>query len=214
MHVFLTQNLKAFQVKNAKHVIYAHENLKDEVYIGQSRCMVNRWNEHQQIANSKNHPEYEQKFKKALREHKHWRHYIVAIASNQEEADNVESAAIAYYKPSLNSHPGPSKNTKDIYGFVPLNTNGREITMEGKAIKRHMTQERFTDSERKSIRCKVIRKVGKSYVSFECIKDGFRVNIAFEKRAGFKPGDTVLISHTAKGKTFYTTTDHSDVMLV
>ena len=213
MKVIITKNLKEFQVRNALHIIYAHQNLNSDVYIGQAKCIVNRWNEHMQLANSLTHPESKQKFKQALRYNKNWRHYIIAIASNQEKADKVESAAIAFYKPTLNSHPGRScdKNTK--YDFQSLAPDGKEVELEAAKIVKYKTQERFTDKERKTIQCKAILKKGKSHISFECIDDGFRVNVSHKKRGGFKEGDLVTISFAAKGKSFYTTTDYSDIKL-
>ncbi|HAS6041650.1 TPA: GIY-YIG nuclease family protein [Vibrio vulnificus] len=213
MNVTVTTNLKAFQVRTAKHVIYAHQNMNGDVYIGQTSCIVNRWNEHMQVATSPNHPEYMQVFKQALRKNKYWFHYIVAVAKTQDEADKAEAAAIAFYNPSLNSHVGRSTDNHNKYDFQPLSSGGREIELEATRIDRHRTQERFTDKERKTIRCRAIRKVGKSHISFECIEDSFRVNVSHEKRVGFKEGDVVTISFAAKGKTFYTTTDYSEIKL-
>ncbi|UPR36929.1 GIY-YIG nuclease family protein [Vibrio cyclitrophicus] len=213
MNVIVTTNLKAFQVRTANHVIYAHQNMNGDVYVGQTGCIVNRWNEHMQIATSPIHPEHMQTFKQALRKNKHWFHYIVAVAKTQNEADKAEAAAIKFYKPSLNSHVGRSTDVNNEYDFQPLSSGGREIELEATRIDRHRTQERFTDRERKTIRCRAIRKVGKSHISFECMEDGFRVNVSHEKRVGFKAGDIVSISFAAKGKTFYTTTDYSDIKL-
>ncbi|MCL1067217.1 GIY-YIG nuclease family protein [Shewanella olleyana] len=213
MYVIVTKNLKAFKVRIAKHVIYAHKNRKGQVYIGQSLCMVNRWEEHNQIAKSESHPERDQTFKKSLRNDKSWQHYVIAIANNQEEADEAESSAISFYKPSLNSHPGKGTPKTDKYGFLPLNGDGREISLEAKTVTRYTKQERYSDKERKIIKCKVIRKTGKSHISFECISDGYRVTISHEKRLGFKVGDIVTISNAAKGKGIYTTTDYSEVTL-
>ncbi|MGF1694466.1 GIY-YIG nuclease family protein [Vibrio lamellibrachiae] len=214
MNVTITLNIKAFKVRTAKHVIYAHLNTKGELYIGQSTCMVNRWDEHQQIANSPSHPETNQIFKTALRKNKYWTHFVIGVADDQESANNLESSAIHFYKPSLNSHVGPSSYTKNDYDFCKLSDGGREITLEGKTINRYRTQERFTDRERKTIKCRAIRKVGKSHISFECIEDGVRVSISHDKRNGFSPGDIVHISFCAKGKTTYTTTDYSEVRLI
>ncbi len=214
MYVLVTPNIKGYQARNAKHVIYAHKNEKGHVYIGQSGCMVNRWNEHLQIAKSKSHPEYGQKFKKSLRESKRWEHYVIGIAETASIANDVESAAIVFYKPALNSIPGTSSNTENLYDFQPLDRNGREIKLEGKTIDRYRKQERYSDKERKTIKCRAINKSGKSHVSFECIDDGMRVNISHDKRIGFCAGDTVKISFAAKGKTFYTTTEYSQVQKV
>ncbi|MFN1582045.1 GIY-YIG nuclease family protein [Vibrio rotiferianus] len=211
MNVVVTNNLKAYQVRNAKHVVYIHQNLQGDLYVGQSTCVVNRWNEHMQIATSPKHPEYMQKFKQALRASKYWCHYIVAVGKSQSEADDAEAAAIAYYKPTLNAHAGRSTNKKNTFNFQPLSQGGREIILEGTRIDRYLNQERFQDSERSTILCKAIRKVGKSHISFECIADGFRVNISHSKREGYKAGDLVHISFAAKGKTCYTTTDYSEV---
>jgi len=213
MFVIVTKNIKAFQVRNSKHIVYAHQNMKGEIYIGQSVCIVNRWAEHNQIANTSSHPEYDQVFKKSLRENKHWRHYVIAIANTQAEADFAESAAIAHYKPQLNSHPGRGNGSPSQFGFVPLNAVGREISIDAKVIKRYLNQERFTDSERKIIKCLAIRKPGKSHISFECIDDGCRVSISHHKRVGFKVGDRVSISFAAKTKGLYTTTKYSEVTL-
>lgn len=99
MYVIVAPNMKASKVRISNHVIYAHQNEFGEIYIGQSDCMVNRWNAHRQTAESKSDPEYEQKFKKALRKSKRWNHYVVAIADTQQLANDVESAAIEFYKP-------------------------------------------------------------------------------------------------------------------
>ncbi|MFV0576793.1 MAG: GIY-YIG nuclease family protein [Vibrio sp.] len=211
MNVIVTPNLKAFQVRNANHVIYIHQNMSGDLYVGQSHCMVNRWNEHMLIATSPNHPEYMQEFKQALRKSKHWIHYVVAVANTQEEADKAESAAICFYNPSLNGHPGRSTYKDNTYDFQSLNSGGREIELQPTRIDRYRTQERFTDKERSTIRCRAIRKVGKAHISFECIEDGYRVNVSHQKRDGFKEGDIVSISFAAKGKTFYTTTDYSEI---
>ncbi|MBB1384381.1 GIY-YIG nuclease family protein [Pseudoalteromonas sp. SG45-5] len=213
MKVIITKNLKESHVRTAKHIIYAHQNLNGDVYIGQAKCMVNRWNEHMQLAKSLTHPESMQKFKQALRHNKNWHHYIIATASNQEKADKVEAAAIAFYKPKLNSHPGRSCDKSTKYDFQLLARGGKEVELEAAKIDRYKTQERFTDRERKTIHCKAILKNGKSHISFECIDDGFRVNVSHQKRVGFKEGDIVTISFAAKGKTFYTTTDYSDIKL-
>lgn len=210
LYVVVTPNLKAYQVRNAKHVIYAHQSPSGDVYIGQTSCIVNRWTEHQQVAFSTNHPERNQLFKVALRSHLNWRHYIVAIAETQYEADIAEASAIDFYKPSLNMHKGRSTTIRD-YRFCPLNGEGREITLENKQVVRYQTQERFTDSERNTILCKAIRKVGKSHISFECVADGMRVNVSHTKRVGFSSGDLVRISHAAKGKSFYSTTAYSTI---
>lgn len=213
MYVTVAANIKAFKVRNAPHVVYAHKNRKDEVYIGQTQCVVNRWNEHNQIATSPSHPEYNQTFKAAIRANRDWYTYIVATADTPQEANDAEAAAIKFYNPSLNSHPGKSSNTENRYGFVLLNGEGREIRLEAKGKVAYRTQDRFTDKERSTIRCRTIRKTGKNYVSFESLADGFKVNISHEKRAEFKPGDVVLISYAAKGKTIYTTTDYSEITL-
>ncbi|MDO6612273.1 GIY-YIG nuclease family protein [Shewanella sp. 1_MG-2023] len=213
MYAVVTKNLKAFKVKIAEHVIYAHKNRKGQVYIGQSRCMVNRWAEHQQIANSPLHPEHNQAFKKSLRDEKVWQHYIIAIADNQKEADEAETSAIDFYKPQLNSQPGIGIPKPEVYGFLPLNGDGREISLEAKTITRYRKQERFCDKERRIIKCRTIRKAGKSHISFECIDDGYRVNISYEKRLAFNVGDIVSISYAAKGKGIYTTTDYSEITL-
>ncbi|HIF9062282.1 TPA: GIY-YIG nuclease family protein [Photobacterium damselae] len=214
LHVVITPNLKAFQVRNANHVIYAHQSPNGDVYIGQAQCIVNRWAEHNHIANSLSHPESHQKFKVALRTVRHWNHYIVAIADTQGEADIAEASAIKFYKPSLNMHVGRSTLSYVDYNFQPLNGDGRETVIEGKQITRYQTQERFSDRERSTILCRAIRKVGKSHISFECISDGMRVNVSHAKRVGFREGDRVTISHAAKGKSFYTTTDYSDIKKV
>lgn len=214
LYVVVTLNLKAFQVRNANHIIYAHQSSNGDVYIGQAQCIVNRWAEHHHVANSPSHPERNQKFKVALRTEKHWKHYIIAIAETQTEADIAEASAINFYNPSLNMHVGRSSISNVDYNFQPLNGDGRETIIEGKQVTRYQTQERFTDRERSTILCRTIRKVGKSHISFECINDGMRVNVSHSKRVDFGEGERVTISHAAKGKSFYTTTDYSEIKKV
>lgn len=213
MRVLVTENIKAFKVRNAKHVVYAHQNSKGEVYIGQSNCIVNRWNEHILIARSVNHPEHEQRFKKSLREFTTWIHYIIGYSDTQSEADDIEAAAIEFYKPKLNSHPGRGMKNYEAYDFRALEKIGREITLDATEIIRYRNQERFSDRERTTITCKAVTKIGKSHVSFQCIKDGFHVHISHEKRKGFKSGDIVTISFAAKGTRFYTTKNDSEIKL-
>lgn len=211
MNVILMHNISPLDARTAKYVVYAHVNSSGDSYIGQSSCIVNRWSEHLQIANSNCHPEHNQKFKSALRKNVKWEHYILGLYSNQLSAEKAESAAILFYKPTLNSHPGKWTEDKNEYRFEPLKRDSLETMMNGKPIERYKIQARFTDADRQTIKCKAVRKSGKKHISFECIDDGIKVTISHEKRVGFKEGDIVYITNSAKGKTAYSTTDSSTV---
>ena len=130
----LVNGVSESDIKDNKFVIYAHQCSKG-IYIGRTDDPVRRWQEHVSHAFNKGSQYYDDNFREAIRlcGPNQFEHYILAVSSYEELAQNKEAAAIDYYGGTLNMR-FETRNEHRDYAFRQLETQiGIGIVLEKKS---------------------------------------------------------------------------------
>lgn len=185
---------KRTRVAHHEFKIYAHV-LGSKMYIGYSNDPVQRWQDHVGDAFNSNCPNYDSRFKRAIRAHAgSVRHLILAVANDEGLAMRKEAEAIRFYKPSLNTGATVSSDIKK-FGYKCLKSQCPRIVILEKKPRSSASRARDDDERLPAIAEIYIGRNRKRLRSIEneYFEAGLHIECARSDREMFEVGDLVSV---------------------